>query len=102
MKLGILKTDTVRPEWVPQFGEYPDMFVTLLGRNDPSLEFAVYDVEAGEYPEDIDDVDSPPLSRIHVGGSDLCMVAGVIFFFFSNKFLIIFSYFDYGIKRRLR
>lgn len=58
MKLGILKTDTVRPEWVPQFGEYPDMFVTLLGRNDPSLEFAVYDVEGGEYPADIDDVDA--------------------------------------------
>ena len=58
MKLGILKTDTVRPEWVPQFGEYPDMFVTLLGRNDPSLEFAVYDAEAGEYPADIDDVDA--------------------------------------------
>lgn len=58
MKLGILKTDTVRPEWVPQFGEYPDMFVALLSRADPSLEFAVYDVERGDYPADIDDVDA--------------------------------------------
>ncbi|MFV8818811.1 glutamine amidotransferase-related protein [Haliea sp. E17] len=58
MKLGILKTDAVRPEWVPEYGEYPDMFIALLGRLDPDLEFAVYDVEQGEYPEDIDEVDA--------------------------------------------
>jgi len=58
MKLGILKTDAVRPEWVPEFGEYPDMFTALLGREDPALEFAVYDVEQGEYPADIDEVDA--------------------------------------------
>lgn len=58
MKLGILKTDAVRPEWVPDYGEYPDMFMALLGRLDPALEFAVYDVEQGEYPQDIDEVDA--------------------------------------------
>jgi GMP synthase-like glutamine amidotransferase len=58
MKLGILKTDTVRPEWVPDFGEYPDMFITLLGQLDPILEFVVYDVEQGQYPSDIDEVDA--------------------------------------------
>lgn len=58
MKLGILKCDTVRPEWVPEFGEYPDMFVTLLGRADPSMEFVSYDVEGGVYPADIDEVDA--------------------------------------------
>ena len=58
MKLGILKTDTVRPEWVPEFGEYPDMFIALLGQLDPALEFVVYDVEAGAYPADIDEVDA--------------------------------------------
>jgi GMP synthase-like glutamine amidotransferase len=58
MKLGILKTDAVRPEWVPDFGEYPDMFIALLGQEDPELEFAVYDVEQGQYPEDIDEVDA--------------------------------------------
>ena len=58
MKLGILKTDAVRPEWVPEFGEYPDMFIALLGRLDPQLEFAVYDVEEGQYPADIDEVDA--------------------------------------------
>lgn len=58
MKLGILKTDAVRPEWVPDFGEYPDMFIALLGREDPSLEFVTYDVEEGVYPADIDEVDA--------------------------------------------
>jgi GMP synthase-like glutamine amidotransferase len=58
MKLGILKTDAVRPEWVNEFGEYPDMFIRLLGRVDPSLEFHVYDVQLGEYPADIDEVDA--------------------------------------------
>jgi GMP synthase-like glutamine amidotransferase len=58
MKLGILKTDAVRPEWVGEFGEYPDMFIALLGEQDPELEFSVYDVEQGVYPEDIDEVDA--------------------------------------------
>lgn len=58
MKLGILKTDTVRPEWVPQFGEYPDMFVALLSAVDPAMEFVTYDVEGGEYPQHIDEVDA--------------------------------------------
>lgn len=57
MKLGILKTDAVRPEWVPEFGEYPDMFIALLGQVDSDMEFVVYDVEQGQYPKDIDEVD---------------------------------------------
>ena len=58
MKLGILKTDTVRAQWAPRFGEYPDMFVRLLSAQDPSLEFAVFDVMAEDYPQDIDAVDA--------------------------------------------
>lgn len=58
MKIGILKTDAVRDEWVEQFGEYPDMFSTLLGNCDPTLEFVVFDVRLGEYPGAIDDVDA--------------------------------------------
>ncbi|MEM8660296.1 MAG: GMP synthase [Pseudomonadota bacterium] len=58
MKLGILKTDQVRPEWVPRFGEYPDMFIDLLQKVDPTLSFRVYDVEHEQYPADIDEVDA--------------------------------------------
>ena len=58
MKLGILKTDTVRPQWVPEFGEYPDMFIALLGQGNPDLEFVVYDTEQGQYPVCIDAMDA--------------------------------------------
>jgi GMP synthase-like glutamine amidotransferase len=58
MKLGILKTDDVRPELATRFGEYPDMFIAVLSRADPDLEFRVFDVEHGQYPLDIDEVDA--------------------------------------------
>ena len=59
MHIGILKTDAVRPEWVPDFGEYPDMFKRLLLDADASVSFAVWDVEEGVHPtdSDIDTVD---------------------------------------------
>lgn len=57
MKIGILKTDAVKPDWVPIYGEYPDMFQALLKRVDPGLEFVTWDVEAGEFPERTDEVD---------------------------------------------
>ena len=57
MKVGILKTDTVRPEWVGEFGEYPDMFERLLLAEDPSLEFQTWDVESGKLPIDLDTAD---------------------------------------------
>lgn len=57
MKIGILKTDAVREEWVDTFGEYPDMFMDLLGSRDPAMEFVVFDVRHGEYPDDIDQLD---------------------------------------------
>tara|TARA_R110000823_G_scaffold125385_5_gene252049 strand:+ start:1480 stop:2184 length:705 start_codon:yes stop_codon:yes gene_type:complete len=58
MKLGILRTDTVRPELASEYGQYPDMFRRLLSAVDPNLEFVIYDVEHGEYPADIDAVDA--------------------------------------------
>ena len=58
MKIGILKTDVVREEWVPRFGEYPDMFIRLLGDRAPDLQFEVYDAMNGEYPSDLDEVDA--------------------------------------------
>lgn len=34
------------------------MFMALLAQQDPDLQFAVYDVEQGEYPGEIDEVDA--------------------------------------------
>jgi GMP synthase-like glutamine amidotransferase len=58
MKIGILKTDAVREEWAPTYGEYPDMFARLLGGRDPGLAFRTYDVRHGQYPADVDDCDA--------------------------------------------
>ncbi|MCO1335573.1 gamma-glutamyl-gamma-aminobutyrate hydrolase family protein [Microbulbifer sp. OS29] len=58
MKIGILKTDDVRKELVSEFGEYPEMFADLLRGQDPTLEFSTYEVQHGQYPSDIDDVDA--------------------------------------------
>jgi GMP synthase-like glutamine amidotransferase len=58
MIIGILKTDDVRPEWVPEFGQYPDMFIALFRKLDPELQFAEYDVQRGIYPADINEVDA--------------------------------------------
>ncbi len=57
MKIGILKTDAVRPEWVDTYGEYPDMFKRLMRVVDPQLEFVTWDVEEGDLPERTDLVD---------------------------------------------
>ena len=54
MHIGILKTDEVRPEWVGDFGEYPDMFVALLRQVDDSHSYTVWDVEQGELPSAVD------------------------------------------------
>jgi hypothetical protein len=47
MKIGILKTDAVREEWAPTYGEYPDMFARCSAAATPELEFSVYDVRHG-------------------------------------------------------
>ncbi|MEO0438239.1 MAG: GMP synthase [Pseudomonadota bacterium] len=58
MKVGILKTDTVLSQWVDEYGEYPDMFIELLGTRDPSLSFVIYEVMEQQYPDDLDEVDA--------------------------------------------
>jgi GMP synthase-like glutamine amidotransferase len=57
MKLGILNTDAVKPEFAQKYGEYPDMFAEILTATDPQLELVTYEVVEGEYPVDINEVD---------------------------------------------
>jgi GMP synthase-like glutamine amidotransferase len=57
--IGILKTDSVLEKFSPTFGEYPEMFRTVLslpGRQ--SLAFTTYDVEHFEYPADVNACDA--------------------------------------------
>ena len=50
MKIGILETGEVHPDLKARHGDYPAMFEALLGAADPTLEFAVVRVVAGEMP----------------------------------------------------
>ena len=50
MKIGILETGEVHPDLKARYGDYPAMFEALLRSADPTLEFAVVRVVAGELP----------------------------------------------------
>lgn len=58
IRLAILKTDYVRTEWVPEFGEYPDMFEAVFRKCDPSISFQTFDTQLNEYPADLDAFDA--------------------------------------------
>ncbi len=58
MKIGILRADTVRPHLAEEYGEYPDMFMSLLSAQDGAVSYVVYDVEHEQYPADIHEVDA--------------------------------------------
>jgi GMP synthase-like glutamine amidotransferase len=60
MRIGILKTDSVRPEFQGEFGDYPAMFRQALASvaDGEPVEFRDYDVQHGEYPEDIAECDA--------------------------------------------
>ena len=58
IRLAILKTDYVRTEWVPEFGEYPDMFQAVFRKCDPSISFQTFDTQLNEYPADLDEFDA--------------------------------------------
>ena len=60
MRIGILKTDSVRDEFQSEFGDYPAMFraVLMASADDEPIEFRDYDVQRGEYPATIDECDA--------------------------------------------
>lgn len=57
MHIGILRTDSVRPEWVSTHGEYPDMFERLLCKEAADLTFTTWNVEMGELPPTVEAAD---------------------------------------------
>lgn len=58
MRVGILKTDTVKPELVPHFGDYPEMFVQLIQAVDADVEFQTWDALEGKLPSEVDACDA--------------------------------------------
>lgn len=57
MRIGIIKTGDVVPALTAEHGEYPDMFVRMLGAVDPGLEFFTVDVVGGDPLPDPHDAD---------------------------------------------
>ena len=61
MKIGILKVDSVLPEFRNRHGDYPQMLAHILQLNSLHYEekpqFKTFDVEEGDYPNHIDDFD---------------------------------------------
>lgn len=58
MHLGILQSDSVRPELRNTFGDYPDMFERRFRALAPDLTFSKWNLPAGELPESVDAADA--------------------------------------------
>ncbi|MCZ6501106.1 MAG: GMP synthase [Gammaproteobacteria bacterium] len=56
MIVGVLQADSVLPQFQEEHGNYPEMFIRILSIG-PDIEFRIYDVERGVYPEDLDECD---------------------------------------------
>lgn len=70
MRLGILQCDVVSPEWIGQFGDYPDMFQHLLKKADADLAFDVYNLARGQMPESLDSCDAWLFTGSKCGAND--------------------------------
>jgi GMP synthase-like glutamine amidotransferase len=53
MKVAILQCDDVLDKFRQMFGNYPEMVSSLLSDSDGELEIEVFNVQLGQYPEDI-------------------------------------------------
>ncbi|MCP5276102.1 MAG: GMP synthase [Burkholderiales bacterium] len=58
MKIGILQCDHVREELQSEFGDYPQMITALFANVAPDYQFRLYDVQAFEYPQHLDECDA--------------------------------------------
>jgi len=54
VNIGILNVDTLKPEFVENFGDYPAMFTQRLHALDPTIETVAYNAQEGDYPTHID------------------------------------------------
>ena len=93
MKIGILKCDTVRDEFLPRFGDYHDMFERLLESVDDDLDLEVFDVQNGHYPERTDSCDAWLVSGSRFGVyDDADWIAPLVDYLRTLR--------DFGLRRR--
>ncbi len=55
MVIGILNTDTIKPEFAKKYGQYPQMFSNILSKVSPDIEIVSYEVQSNQYPKDLDE-----------------------------------------------
>jgi len=55
MKIAILQCDNVMEKFQDDFGNYPQMITDLLNSVENNLEIGIFDVQKGEYPQNISD-----------------------------------------------
>ncbi|WP_151703455.1 glutamine amidotransferase-related protein [Nitrincola alkalilacustris] len=70
MKIGILQCDHVLEKFQPEHKNYPEMFINLFSKVDPTLSFEVFDVQLGEYPTHIDHCDAYLITGSRHGVND--------------------------------
>ena len=70
MKLGILKADNIDAEFVPQHGDFSEMFDNLIRMTSDDFELVTYDICQKQYPDDIDEVDAYLLTGSRAGVYD--------------------------------
>ena len=58
MKIGILNSDTVKIDGAAEFGQYPEMFSKVFWAVEPKIQFKTYEVQFGEYPQNINECDA--------------------------------------------
>ncbi len=57
MKIGILQCDDVADELLDEFGNYPAMFEAMLSDVAPELQFQIYRVVNGDFPDNVHECD---------------------------------------------
>ena len=57
MKIGILLTDHVIDKLIPKHGDQDSFYLNLLPKLNNKVSLEIYDIEKGEYPDDINKCD---------------------------------------------
>lgn len=70
MRIAILEADHVAEELVMIYGDYASMFKRMLSKVDASLEYDVYSVIDGEFPQDINAADGYLITGSKFGAYD--------------------------------
>ncbi|WP_067514874.1 glutamine amidotransferase-related protein [Endozoicomonas ascidiicola] len=70
MNIGLLLCDDVHPELQKIYGNYPEMFATLLQQVEPSIELTTWRLIDMEFPSSVDECDGWIISGSKHGAND--------------------------------